>query len=666
MPYLSRIIPVLVLALSLSTTVVAQNKQRYIDSLKNELVIHPARDTSRAIVLYRLCYEYSKLNIDSALNFGNEALRLSMELNFQKGIGASYNNIGLCYEKLGDDVKALKFYTLSLDAKRKNGDPRSIASTLNNIGIIYKKQEYYSKALEYYYEAISLNKASNNQEFLLINYYNVANCHKELHHSDSAMHYYHLSSALASANGEYFNLVNILHSMGNYYAQIGEYEKALMYFDSAVTVTTQHDLRKRTALDAEARGLVYMRKGQLDSAEKYLYNAWNEKQHTTDWGPVSNIAHLLSELQFEQFRQSGKTEFLLLSRQFLETSYSARDSLLNTRRLNTIFELVTDDMVRQKDAEITAIQREKDIVDLKADNERLFRNLVIAIALAVMLVLFVLWQRYKKNQQLNRKLAEQNVQIESKNKEIIDSITYAKRLQEAILPPSGYLKQFYPESFILYLPKDIVAGDFYWLSTSGDKFFIAAADCTGHGVPGAMVSVVCANALDRSVNEFGIRSTNMILDKTRSLVVQTFEKSAEMVNDGMDISLLALSLNPAEPIKAQWSGANNPLWIVRNGKLIEWKGDKQPVGRFENQQPFMAHTVELQPGDWIYLLTDGFADQFGGPKGKKFKNAALKQKLVEIHQLPAGQQHEQLLTTLRTWQGPHEQVDDICIVGVRV
>lgn len=642
-----------------------QAQQQYIDSLKNQLVIAPERDTNHAMVLYRLCNAYARINQDSAEQYGNAALKLSMELGWNKGIGASYNNLGMTFEQRGEDVKALKYYILALDAKRKTGDTKSTASTLNNIGIIYKKQEYYSKALHYYREAMSLNKMSSNKEYLLANYSNIANCHKELGHGDSALYYYELGANLAIEINQFDDLANILNSRGNYYITNGQYETANIYLDSAYKTALEYNEYFPPHLFFEAKGRLFLKLGQLDSAEKYLNAAWELKGKSNDWGPVTQVSLLLSELNYTRYQKTGDEQLLQKSFDYLVASYAARDSLVSTKRLNTIFDLVTEDLIKQKDAEITSIQREKELVDLKAENERQSKNFIIVIAGAAVIVLLVIWQRYRKNKILNRKLAEQNLQIESKNKEIIDSITYAKRLQDAILPPPGYLKQFFAESFILYLPKDIVAGDFYWTETSGDRFFIAVADCTGHGVPGAMVSVVCANALDRSVKEFGLRDTAKILDKTRSLVVQGFEKSEQMVNDGMDISLLALSLGTIEG-KAQWSGANNPLWIVRDGKIIELKGDKQPIGRFEKSFPFTAHEVELKKGDWVYLLTDGFADQFGGPSNKKFKSSGLKSKLIEISSLPAEQQREELISTLNSWRGEHEQVDDVCVVGIRV
>ncbi|CAN5483329.1 hypothetical protein BH10BAC1_BH10BAC1_19920 [soil metagenome] len=256
--------------------------------------------------------------------------------------------------------------------------------------------------------------------------------------------------------------------------------------------------------------------------------------------------------------------------------------------------------------------------------------------------------------------------VEEKQKEILASISYAKRLQEAILPPQRLIKQHLPNSFFFYKPKDIVAGDFYWLETdqkNNDVIFFAAADCTGHGVPGAMVSVVCSNALNRTVNEFGITDPGKILDKASELVVETFEKSESEVNDGMDISLCTFNKSTYE---LKWSGANNPLWIIRNNGLIEYKPNKQPIGKVDAPAPFITHTVQLQKNDTLYLFTDGYADQFGGEKGKKFKLSSLQELLLSNSQLTMIQQLSAVDETLKNWKGNIDQVDDILIIGIKL
>lgn len=260
-------------------------------------------------------------------------------------------------------------------------------------------------------------------------------------------------------------------------------------------------------------------------------------------------------------------------------------------------------------------------------------------------------------------LAKQKHLLEEKNKDILDSINHAKRLQEAILPPAGLIKKMLPESFMLYMPKDIIAGDFYWIEHSGDTIFIAAADCTGHGVPGALVSVVCSNALNRTVREFHITEPGKILDKVRELVLKTFENSENNVQDGMDISLCCINTKTNE---IQWSGAYNSLWYIKNNEIYEIPADKQPVGKYDKPAPFNTHNIKLEKGIVLYLFTDGYADQFGGPKGKKFKYKQLEEILLANASKSMEEQKIKLEERMEEWKGGHEQIDDILIIGIRV
>lgn len=252
--------------------------------------------------------------------------------------------------------------------------------------------------------------------------------------------------------------------------------------------------------------------------------------------------------------------------------------------------------------------------------------------------------------------------ISEKNKEITDSIQYAKRIQEALLPSSSTFKSKFPESFVFYKPKDIVAGDFYWLLEIDNWIYVAAADCTGHGVPGALVSVVCNNALNGSVKEFGCRETGQILDKTRELVLETFTNNAADVKDGMDISLAGFNLSTGELF---WSGANNPLWYCSNGVINEIKAHKQPIGKADGPRPFKTHTISLQKGDYLFLFTDGYADQFGGEKGKKFKYKQMQELLLANVNLPAEEIKNILNKTFCDWKGDLAQTDDILIIGIK-
>jgi ligand-binding sensor domain-containing protein/serine phosphatase RsbU (regulator of sigma subunit) len=272
-------------------------------------------------------------------------------------------------------------------------------------------------------------------------------------------------------------------------------------------------------------------------------------------------------------------------------------------------------------------------------------------------------------------IRQQKNEIEIAHEEIKDSIEYAKRIQTAILPPTKLVKSYIPNSFVLYKPKDIVAGDFYWMEPQDDRILFAAADCTGHGVPGAMVSVICNGGLNRSVREFGLSEPGDILTKTRELVIAEFEKSEEEVKDGMDIALCSLevssSVRPLTDVSRtllKYAGAHNPLWVIRKGsnEIEEIKADKQPIGKYADEKPFTTHVVELNEGDTFYIFSDGFADQFGGDKGKKFKATNFKKLLLSIQSESIEKQRELIDEAFEDWKGSLEQLDDVCIIGVQI
>lgn len=263
-------------------------------------------------------------------------------------------------------------------------------------------------------------------------------------------------------------------------------------------------------------------------------------------------------------------------------------------------------------------------------------------------------------------LQQQKDLIEEKNKEVMDSIHYAKRLQKAILPTSQYIYENLRDSFILFRPKDIVSGDFYWMTNIGDQIFVAAVDCTGHGVPGAMVSIVGANGLNRCVKEFNLTHPSDILDKLRELVIETFNAShGDEVKDGMDIALVSFNKKTK---KLEYSGANNPLWIAhyQSKEMEVIKADKQPIGKFDHAVPFTNHEVQLSEGDCIYIFTDGYADQFGGTKGKKLKYKPFQEMLIKHMHMPMHEQKEIVEDTFVEWMSEFEQVDDVCVIGVRL
>jgi len=273
------------------------------------------------------------------------------------------------------------------------------------------------------------------------------------------------------------------------------------------------------------------------------------------------------------------------------------------------------------------------------------------------------YERTKELETEKKEVEKQKQLIDEKNKEITASIEYALRIQTAILLPSRIVKKYLLHSFIVYLPKDIIAGDFYWIETIDDMILFAACDSTGHGVPGAMVSVVCHNAINRAVREYILFKPSAILDKTAKIVFESFAKSDDEIKDGMDISLCVFN---SKTKTLEWAGAKNPLWLIKNGEFIETKADKQSIGISDVVQPFTNHEFTLNEGDNIYIFSDGFADQFGGEDNSKLNRKRFKEFLLSIQNLSMQQQGVALEKFIADYRKDTEQTDDILVMGVSV
>lgn len=263
---------------------------------------------------------------------------------------------------------------------------------------------------------------------------------------------------------------------------------------------------------------------------------------------------------------------------------------------------------------------------------------------------------------LDRRVQLRTEELEARERERHENVIYAEKVQKAMLPDRTMMEEILPEHFVMYRPKDIVSGDFYWLGHRSDKVLFAVADCTGHGVTGALLSAICSHQLDRVVNEFGYTDPGMILDMTRELVEDRLARNVA-VKDGMDISLCMIE---RETGTVSWSGAKCDLLIVTGGEVVELKAHRQSIGQTDNRTPFPTHCLHLPPGASIYLLTDGYVDQFGGPQGKKFMIRALRRLLLEIDPLPMHERLAWLESAFDAWRGSREQVDDVTIAGIRL
>ncbi len=334
-------------------------------------------------------------------------------------------------------------------------------------------------------------------------------------------------------------------------------------------------------------------------------------------------------------------------------------------------EKVYKDLLEEKE-KLTRMEKERHaLLREKAERESKLKSqkntiLTIALAISGLMLVFIIYG-YIQKRKTNFKIKGQKETIERKNTQILDSINYAKKIQEAILPDQKELNQHFTDSFILYKPRDIVSGDFYWYAETEDKVFIAAVDCTGHGVPGAFMSMIGNTLLNQTVHVEGKNTPAEILFNLRKEVISALKQTGadDEAKDGMDMALVAVNKNKKS---LEFSGAFNPLYRVRNGELEKFKGDRQPIASYfgKDNNPFTNHVLNIEEGDCIYIFTDGYADQFGGTKEKKFSYRKLRELLISIADKPAAAQHQQLEEQINRWMKGHDQVDDMLVIGIKI
>lgn len=554
---------------------------------------------------------YYRANFQEALEPSNAALAILENTKFEDLYGLGHFIIGAANRSTGDLDTSVKHLLIG-------------AETINLHGIlgIYNCYCYYQMAeinvhikdfitaKAYYNKVIDKAREVKSSTFLFRAYNGMANLYLSINDFEKCKDFFDLSLTIRGlSNGE---MGRAYCDFGIYYHENEQYEKAIEFLQKSYDVRITSDLHDAASTSLLNLGKTYLANNNPDSALKSLKKA---HQICLDYQSKSKLL-MCYKLMAETYDKLGEW----------------KNSTESYKLYNKLFDEVTSKQLQN---------------------------------------IYTL-----KNDEINK----QKAIIEETHKEITDSINYAKRLQDAILPSFDEVNKYIPNNFIYFQPKDVVSGDFYWFEQLNGYSYLAAADCTGHGVPGAMLSIVCSNALNRSVKEFGIIEPSKILDKTRELVIETFAKSGEDVKDGMDISLCAFNNN-----KVVYSGANNPLWIVRKTdlltqiekeakstitvnelSLIEHQSNKQPIGLYEGMKDFNQKEIDLFEGDCLYFFTDGYADQFGGEKGKKFKYKPFKKLLIDVHTKSMKNQALFLSETFENWKGKFEQIDDVCIIGVKI
>lgn len=610
-------------------------------------------------------YKYQKDSKNSIFYY-REAYRLMKISGSKKGLGISANNMGLAFFSAKQNDSALVYMEEGLRIKRELGDKRSLSYSLSNLSQLYESMSNHEKASEYLNECILIQTEMGDKKGIATSKVSLGDLMiPKSGYTDEVIKNFVEAYNTAVEIGDLYLSQLASHRLAMAYYNRKEYENAVKYmYDYTIHKDSLYSTEKAKSF-AEMETRFDTEKKEKEIALLNQQNAKKELQLS-----IANNERLKKEKDFEILNKDKEVKEVLLLK-----ANADKDAEIKQNEVLKKDQLLQSEILKKEKAE-------KDILN---EQNKKKEQQVYAFAIGSVLLLgllFFVFRSYAQKKKANALLESQNNEIkkqkeeivfqseiiEEKNKDVTASINYAKRLQDAILPSTPTWKSILPDSFILYLPKDIVAGDFYFIEKVNDLIIVAAADCTGHGVPGAMVSVVCSNAMNRAVKEFKLTEPGKILDKVREMVIDTFSGSEQEVKDGMDISLAVI--NKKEKTM-KWSGANNPLLIVRMDEnnlpmVLEINADKQPIGYAENLKPFTTQDVHLLPKDTIYLFTDGYADQFGGQKGKKFKYNNLKNLLLENANEELKIINQKLLTSFDEWKNDLEQVDDVCVIGIRL
>ncbi len=613
--------------------------------------------------------ETTKGNLTSALNYYVKSLKIEREIKNNLDEAYILNNIADIYETQGNISAALKYYEESMKIHEKMNNPRGIAQAYNNLGFIYSNQGDLEKALDYYQKSFKIKKELNDKSGMAVSLSNIGYIYMLKKQDYKAMSYYLLALKSAQETDDKLRMALVYSNIGGILQRQGNDTQAFENFRKGLKLSEEIGDVDGVAHYMYNLGTLFLKKGNTDSA---LYFGNESMKHSQNVGSPTLI-RLSAELLKNTYKAKGNSTKAL---EYFELYFKMNDSINNEETKKATFKQQLSYEYEKKETEAKNEQDKKDVENASAIKRQQILTWSIGIGLLIVIIFSIfLYKRFVLTQKQKHIIEEQKKIVDEKNTEILDSISYAKRLQDAILPPIKIIEQQFPQSFVLFKPKDIVAGDFYWFEQIDGLLLFAAADCTGHGVPGAMVSVVCSNALNRAVKEFKITEPGKILDKVRELVVETFQKSESEVKDGMDISLCSFNKKTNQ---LKWAGANNPLWIIKNvsssgpdsyldeNQLIEYKANKQPIGKTDSPNPFTTHSVTLQKDDTIFLFTDGYSDQFGGPNGKKFKYLPFKELLQSIKTRSMGEQLTLLDNKIENWKGSLEQVDDILVIGIKI
>jgi tetratricopeptide (TPR) repeat protein len=593
-----------------------------------------------------------------------KANSISNEINDKPGISQSLNNIGIYYFNQGEFLKALKYYTESAKMDEAIGDEDGMLNSYNNIGIIYKELGRYKDAEYYYSKALKLADRKKNPAELSMIYSNLGLLEWQKKNLTKASEYFLMCLTLDKQINDSLGIAKDYGNIGIIYYEEQNYDEALKYHLKAIPIYEKVGDQSGITLFTTNLGSIYEKMNQLDKAEIYsLKGAELAKQNgLKDYLRISYTA--LSDI----YKKRGDYKKAL---EYKVYAVEVKDSLLNEETSRQVSELQAKYETEKKEKEIELLNKQKilqqtelDKKSAEAKSQNTQRNALIGGIAFVLLLAGVSFKSFRDKKRDNALLEIKNHIIEEKNKDITDSINYARQIQHAILPFEERINRVLNDYFILFKPKDIVSGDFYWFLEKENYIYMAVVDCTGHGVPGAFMSMIGSSVLGHVVSDKNILQPDLILNEVHKDIRKSLKQQETNNRDGMDIALIAYD---KKNNTLEFAGAMLPLYIIQNGELKIVKGDKLPIGGIQTEEDriFTKHSFDITENTTVYLSSDGYADQFGGEKGKKFMGTRFRELLLTNYTKPLNTQKETLNQAFESWKAAHEQVDDVTVIGIK-
>ncbi len=687
-----------------STSSVAQNRK--LDSLQ-DIIDKKLNDTTHVKAMVTLSSLIRNSDMAKSIKISTEAIGIAQKIKFSKGVGLAHLNIGTtfhmqgiydsaevryfsalsifkdlklkknmskCYNNLGnmyqlkaDYSKAIEYLIMGKRIAEELKDDKGLSDCELNIGNVYIQKKEFAMAIKQYYKSLVLAQKINDLSNLAQLYNNIGATQRYLNQIDSTLLNYKKALAIRYQINDLVGIAETNLNIGDAYSNIKNYDSALVYFKKAK--------EQYAAVNSQA-GVAYA-VHNIGGVLFYL-NRKQESLSVLKEAIDLSSAVGLKDLRLSAYRMISEAFFKLgkykESAEYLMKMQVLNDSLLNENSNKQIAEMQTKYETEKKDKEIVKqnakIKNQQIEAEKKATESR---ALIIGIVLLLILVTFV-FRGYKQKQKANQIITLQKQEVEHKNhiieekqQEIVDSINYAKRIQYSLLAHADFLDTYLSPSagsagyFVYFNPKDIVSGDFYWATKKDDKFYMAVCDSTGHGVPGAFMSLLNIGFLSEAINEKNIEQPNEVFNFVRKRLCESVSRDGQ--KDGFDGILVCMDMKTKQ---ISYSAANNKPILIKHGETIEMPTDKMPVGAGERMEDFKLYRIDAQQGDMLYLYTDGYADQFGGPKGKKFKYKHLNEIILSNHTKSLPEQKHELQHRFDAWRGNLEQVDDVCVIGIKL